>query len=166
MRLKPCRNDWAIGVGAWVRQHQAWVAFLSGDTDLAEKRLFTSAQEFDLLGDRAGRGWAGGLLAYVRFYQGRFDEAEALANAVRQESVALGHAWAPAMMDSLVSSIRLWSTRFGEAEELSRKALHAFRQLGDRFGAVLTTATADAGPGGARSVAGGRARNRRGPRDE
>jgi tetratricopeptide (TPR) repeat protein len=41
------------------------------------------------------------------------------------------------MMDSLVASIRLWSTRFGEAEELSRKALHAFRQLGDRFGAVL-----------------------------
>ncbi len=121
---------------AWVRQHQAWVAFLSGDTELAERRLLTAAQEFDLLGDGAGQGWASGLLAYVRFYQGRFEEAEALAAKVRAESAALGDPWAPAMMDSLVASIRLWSTRFVEAEELSRKALQAFRQLGDRFGTV------------------------------
>ena len=121
---------------AWVRQHQAWVAFLSGDTELAERRLLTAAQEFDLLGDGAGQGWASGLLAYVRFYQGRFEEAEALAAKVRTESAALGDPWAPAMMDSLVAAIRLWSTRFVEAEELSRKALQAFRQLGDRFGTV------------------------------
>jgi class 3 adenylate cyclase/tetratricopeptide (TPR) repeat protein len=121
---------------AWVRQHQAWVAFLSGDSELAERRLLTAAQEFDLLGDGAGRGWASGLLAYVRFYQGRFDEAEALATKVRTEAVALGDPWAPAMMDSLVASIRLWTTRFSEAEELSRRALHAFRELGDRFGTV------------------------------
>jgi class 3 adenylate cyclase len=62
---------------AWVRQHQAWVAFLSGDAELAESRLLTAAQEFDLLGDRFGHGWAAGLLAYVRFYQRRFEEAEA-----------------------------------------------------------------------------------------
>ncbi len=121
---------------AWVRQHQAWVAFLSGDTELAERRLLTAAQEFDLLGDGAGLGWASGLLAYVRFYQGRFEEAEALATKVRTESAALGDPWAPAMMDSLVASIRLWTTRFSEAEELSRRALHAFRQIGDRFGTV------------------------------
>ncbi len=121
---------------AWVRQHQAWVAFLSGDTDLAERRLLTAAQEFDLLGDGAGLSWASGLLAYVRFYQGRFEEAEALATQVRTESAALGDPWAPAMMDSLVASIRLWTTRFSEAEELSRKALHAFRQIGDRFGTI------------------------------
>ena len=121
---------------AWVRQHQAWVAFLSGDTDLAERRLLTAAQEFDLLDDGAGQAWASGLLAYVRFFQGRFDEAEALATKVRAESAALGDLWAPAMMDSLVASIRLWTTRFVEAEELSRKALTAFRQLGDRFGTV------------------------------
>jgi len=121
---------------AWVRQHQAWVAFLSGDTELAERRLLTAAQEFDLLGDGAGRGWASGLLAYVRYYQGRFDEAEALATKVRAESAALGDPWAPAMMDSLVAAIRLWTTRFSEAEELSRRALHAFRELGDRFGTV------------------------------
>ncbi|HSL73721.1 MAG TPA: adenylate/guanylate cyclase domain-containing protein [Ilumatobacteraceae bacterium] len=121
---------------AWVRQHQAWVAFLSGDTELAERRLLTAAQEFDLLGDAAGQGWASGLLAYVRFYQGRFEEAEALAVKVRAETAALGDLWAPAMMDSLVASIRLWTARFAEADELSRKALMAFRQLGDRFGTV------------------------------
>ena len=121
---------------AWVRQHQAWVAFLSGDTELAERRLLTAAQEFDLLDDGAGQAWATGLLAFVRFFQGRFDEAEALASKVRVESAALGDLWAPAMMDSLVASIRLWTTRFAEAEELSRKALAAFRELGDRFGIV------------------------------
>ncbi|HSP30153.1 MAG TPA: AAA family ATPase, partial [Ilumatobacteraceae bacterium] len=121
---------------AWVRQHQAWVAFLSGDADLAETRLLTAAQEFDLLGDRFGRGWAAGLLAYVRFYQRRFEEAEALAVEVRRDSMELGDPWAPAMMDSLVAAIRLWSSEFVEAEELSRRALTSFRQLGDKFGVV------------------------------
>ncbi len=121
---------------AWVRQHQAWVAFLSGDADLAESRLLTAAQEFDLLGDRFGHSWATGLLAYVRFYQRRFEEAEALAVEVRRDSLELGDPWAPAMMDSLIASIRLWSSRFVEAEELSRRALSSFRQLGDKFGVV------------------------------
>jgi class 3 adenylate cyclase/tetratricopeptide (TPR) repeat protein len=121
---------------AWVRQHQAWVAFLSGDAELAEMRLLTAAQEFDLLGDRFGRGWAAGLLAYVRFYQRRFEEAEALAVEVRRDSMELGDPWAPAMMDSLIAAIRLWSSRFVEAEELSRRALTSFRQLGDKFGVV------------------------------
>ena len=121
---------------AWVRQHQAWVAFLSGDADLAETRLLTAAQEFDLLGDRFGRGWAMGLLAYVRFYQRRFEEAEALAVEVRRDSLELGDPWAPAMMDSLIAGIRLWSSEFVEADELSRRALTSFRQLGDKFGVV------------------------------
>jgi class 3 adenylate cyclase/tetratricopeptide (TPR) repeat protein len=121
---------------AWVRQHQAWVAFLSGDAELAESRLLTAAQEFDLLGDRFGRGWAAGLLAYVRFYQRRFEEAEALAVEVRRDAAELGDPWAPAMMDSLIASIRLWSSRFVEAEEMSRRALSSFRQLGDKFGIV------------------------------
>ncbi|MGB0114717.1 MAG: hypothetical protein WBP59_15975, partial [Ilumatobacteraceae bacterium] len=121
---------------AWVRQHQAWSAFLSGDTELAETRLMAAAEEFDLLGDRAGRGWALGLLAYVRFFQRRFEESEELAVKVRAESVELGDRWAPAMMDSLIASIRLWTTRFSEAEELSRKALTGFRELNDRFGVV------------------------------
>jgi tetratricopeptide (TPR) repeat protein len=125
---------------AWVRQHQAWVAFLSGDAALAETRLLTAAQEFDLLGDRFGRGWAAGLLAYVRFYQRRFQEAEALAVEVRQDAVELGDPWAPAMMDSLIASIHLWSSRFVEAEELSRRALTSFRQLGDKFGVVQALA--------------------------
>jgi class 3 adenylate cyclase/tetratricopeptide (TPR) repeat protein len=121
---------------AWVRQHQAWVAFLSGDGDLAESRLLTAAQEFDLLGDRFGRGWAAGLLAYVRFYQRRFEEAEALAVEVRRDAAELGDPWAPAMMDSLIAAIRLWSSQFVEAEEMSRRALTSFRQLGDKFGIV------------------------------
>jgi class 3 adenylate cyclase/tetratricopeptide (TPR) repeat protein len=121
---------------AWVRQHQAWVAFLSGDAELAESRLLTAAQEFDLLGDRFGHGWATGLLAYVRFYQRRFEEAEALAVEVRRDSMELGDPWAPAMMDSLIAAIRLWTSRFVEAEELSRRALTSFRQLGDKFGVV------------------------------
>jgi len=125
---------------AWVRQHQAWVAFLSGDAELAESRLLTAAQEFDLLGDRFGRGWATGLLAYVRFYQRRFEEAEALAVEVRRNATELGDPWAPAMMDSLIASIRLWSSRFVEAEELSRRALSSFREIGDKFGTVQALA--------------------------
>jgi len=121
---------------AWVRQHQAWVAFLSGDAALAESRLLTAAQEFDLLGDRFGRGWAAGLLAYVRFFQRRFEEAEELAVEVRRDALELGDPWAPAMMDSLIAAIRLWSSEFVEAEELSRRALTSFRELGDKFGVV------------------------------
>ena len=121
---------------AWVRQHQAWVAFLSGDPHLAEKRLHLAADEFRELGDRFGQGWAYGLLAYVRFNERRFVEAEELAMRVRSDALELGDQWAPAMMDSLIASIRLWTSRFAESEELSRRALAGFRELGDRFGVV------------------------------
>ena len=125
---------------AWIRQHQAWVAFLSGDTDLAEERLTVSTGMFDELGDRTGAGWALGLLAYVRFFERRFSDAEELATAVRSDAVELGELWAPAMMDSLMASIRLWTGRFSEAEELSRRALAGFRELNDRFGIVQALA--------------------------
>ncbi len=77
---------------AWVRQHQAWVAFLSGDTALAETRLMlTAAQEFDLLGDRfrprVGRRFARVSCASS---SGRFDEAEALGRRGPRDSVELG----------------------------------------------------------------------------
>ncbi len=121
---------------AWVRQHQAWVAFLAGDVELAEQRLMLASAEFSDLGDRSGSNWATGLLAYVRFYSLRFGEAEALAHAVRSEAVELGERWSPAMMDSLLASIRLWSGNFAEAERLSRRALQEFRELDDEFGMV------------------------------
>jgi class 3 adenylate cyclase/tetratricopeptide (TPR) repeat protein len=121
---------------AWVRQHQAWVAFLSGDSHLAEIRLHLAADEFEELGDRVGRGWAFGLLAYVRFNERRFIEAEEIAMRVRADALELGDQWAPAMMDSLIASIRLWTSRFAESEELSRRALVGFRELGDQFGVV------------------------------
>ena len=125
---------------AWIRQHQAWVAFLSGDNELAEERLAVSSGLFDDLGDRSGAGWALGLLAYVRFFERRFTDAEELATSVRRDAVELGELWAPAMMDSLMASIRLWSGRFSDAEELSRRALNGFRELNDRFGIVQALA--------------------------
>ena len=125
---------------AWVRQHQAWVAFLSGDTELAEERLTVASGLFDDLGDRSGAGWAMGLLAYVRFFERRFAEAEELASTVRGDAAELGELWAPAMMDSLMASIRLWTGRFSDAEELSRRALSGFRELNDRFGIVQALA--------------------------
>ncbi|WP_158412373.1 ATP-binding protein [Ilumatobacter nonamiensis] len=125
---------------AWIRQHQAWVAFLSGDTDLADERLAVASGLFDDLGDRSGSSWALGLLAYVRFFERRFADAESLATTVRREALEVGELWAPAMMDSLMASIRLWSGRFSEAEELSRRALVGFRQLNDRFGTVQALA--------------------------
>ncbi len=121
---------------AWVRQHQAWVAFLSGELELAEKRLLLASGEFADLGDRSGSNWATGLLAYIRFFTFRFDEAEVLAHAVRSEAVELGERWSPAMMDSLLASIRLWTGNFVDAELLSRRALVEFRSLDDKFGVV------------------------------
>jgi tetratricopeptide (TPR) repeat protein len=121
---------------AWVRQHQAWVAFLSGDNELAEKRLLLALHEFSELGDRSGSTWATGLLAFLRFFEFRFEEAEALAVAMRAESTELGERWGPAMMDSLLASIKLWTGNFVEAEELSRKSITEFRALDDRFGLV------------------------------
>ena len=130
MRLGDARGQ------AWVRQHQAWVAFLSGDVDLAEKRLLLASNGFSELGDRSGSNWASGMLAFLRFFEARFDDAEALAVAVRREASELGERWSPAMMDTLLASIRLWTGRFREAEELSRRALTEFRALDDRFGLV------------------------------
>ena len=121
---------------AWVRQHQAWVAFLSGELELAEKRLLLASGEFSDLGDRSGSNWATGLLAYIRFFTMRFDEAEALAHAVRAEGVELGERWSPAMMDSLLASIRLWTGNFVDAERFSRRAMTEFRSLDDKFGLV------------------------------
>ena len=121
---------------AWVRQHQAWVAFLSGELELAEKRLLLASGEFADLGDRSGSNWATGLLAYIRFFARSFDEAEVLANAVRAEGVELGERWSPAMMDSLLASIRLWSGNLADAERFSRRALSEFRALDDRFGMI------------------------------
>jgi len=121
---------------AWVRQHQAWVAFLSGDLELAERRLLLASGEFAELGDRSGSNWATGLLAYVRFMTLRFQEAETLAQAVRAEAVELGERWSPAMMDSLLASIRLWSGNFVDAERYSTRALREFRELDDKFGLV------------------------------
>ena len=125
---------------AWVRQHQAWVAFLAGDTKLAETRLLLSSAEFEELGDRFGRNWAHGLLAWVRFQQRQFAEAETLALQVRADALELGDRWGPAMMDSLLASIRLWTSQFAASEELSRRALAGFRDLGDRFGMVQALA--------------------------
>lgn len=121
---------------AWVRQHQAWVAFLSGDLELAEERLLHAAGEFGDLGDRSGSNWAAGLLAYIRFFSLRFDEAEVLARSVQAEGIELGERWSPAMMDSLLASIRLWTGDFVEAERLSRRALAEFRALDDKFGVI------------------------------
>jgi tetratricopeptide (TPR) repeat protein len=125
---------------AWVRQHQAWVAFLSGDTALARERLEVANDVFEELGDESGSSWALGLLAYVYFMERDLDQATELATRVRSMSHDGGEAWAPAMMDSLLASIRLWSGDFAEADELSRRALISFREMGDRFGVVQALA--------------------------
>jgi class 3 adenylate cyclase/tetratricopeptide (TPR) repeat protein len=125
---------------AWVRQHQAWVAFLSGDADLAEERLVLAAADFDDLEDRDGAAWVRGLLAYVRYFQRRFDEAEEIAVSVREEARRSGDRWAESMMDSLLAGLRLWSGQFAEAEQISRRAVAGFRSISDRFGLVMALA--------------------------
>ena len=132
----------------------------------AETRLLTSAQEFDLLGDGAGLGWAGGLLAYVRFYQGRFDEAEALAKAVRhgvggtRRRVGAGDDGFAGLVDpALDHAIR-------RGRGAVTQGVDAFRQLGDRFGAVLAMGPRMRALVALGSVAGGRARHGGGPGDE
>ena len=121
---------------AWVREHQAWVSFLSGDLADAFDRVESAAALFAELGDQAGELWAGALRAYLHFFERRFDEAEQLAVDVRTRSIELGERWAPAMMDSLIATLRLWTGRFSEAEELARRALGEFRDIGDRFGVL------------------------------
>jgi tetratricopeptide (TPR) repeat protein len=117
---------------AWVRQHQAWVAFLSGDPELAEERLAVAAAEFEELEDQDGAAWVRGLLAYVRYFQRRFDEAEEIAIEVREEARRHGDRWAESMMDSLLAGLRLWSGQFAEAEQISRRAVAGFRSISGR----------------------------------
>ena len=122
---------------AWVRQHQAWVAFLSGDGELAEQRLLLAAKGFTDIGDRSGANWATGLLAFLRFYEFRFDEAERLAVAVRSEANELGERWGPAMMDTLGGLHPALDRGLQRGRRaVTRRALHGFRELDDRFGMV------------------------------
>ena len=125
---------------AWVRQHQAWVAFLSGDTVSARERLEVANEVFEELDDQAGISWALGLLAYVHFMERDLESAEELAVRVRDMSRDGGENWAPAMMNSLLASIKLWRGDFAGAEEKSRRSLHAFREMSDRFGIVQALA--------------------------
>jgi hypothetical protein len=100
---------------AYVEQHRAWAAFMSGDLDLADASLHHAADTLARLGDRNGVGWARGLLAFVRFFQRRFAEAEELAVSVGAEANGRGDDWAAAMMQTLIADLRLWQGKLEEA---------------------------------------------------
>lgn len=125
---------------AYVEQHRAWLAFLSGDLQLADDRLHRAADTLNRLGDRNGVGWAFGLLAFVRFFQRRFDEAEDLAVIVRAEAFDRGDDWAAAMMLTLLADLKLWRGDLEKAASLAEQARQRFRRLGDKFGLVQALA--------------------------
>ena len=121
---------------AYVEQHRAWAAFLSGDLDLADTSLHHAADTLTRLGDRNGVGWALGLLAFVRFFQRRFAEAEELAVVVGKEANDRGDDWAAAMMQTLIADLRLWQGKLEEALSNAEQARNRFRRLGDKLGLI------------------------------
>jgi hypothetical protein len=110
---------------AWVRQHQAWVAFLSGDTDLAERRLLTAAQEFDLLGDGSDGLGVRDCSPTCASTKGGSTRPRRWRSRCERESAALGDPLGTGDDGFARRVDPLWTTRFVEAEELSRKALAA-----------------------------------------
>ena len=93
---------------AWALQNLAWISFVQGHSEEAERRLDASATAFGELGDWGGMSWALGLLAWVRFSQGRLEEAAALAERILQEATELGNRWAAAIMRVLLANVSLW----------------------------------------------------------
>jgi class 3 adenylate cyclase/tetratricopeptide (TPR) repeat protein len=121
---------------AYVEQHRAWAAFMSGDLERADVSLHHAADTLARLGDRNGVGWALGLLAFVRFFQRRFDDAEELATVVGAEAGARGDDWAAAMMQTLIADLRLWQGKLDEALTNAEQARNRFRRLGDKLGLI------------------------------
>ena len=135
---------------AWALQNLAWISFLTGQVDEAERRLHDSVATFSEIGDTGGMAWALGLFAYVRFQQGRIDEAEALGSQVLAEARTRGDRWAAGMMLVLLASVRLWTGRTHEAIDLAIRARESFDAIHDPFGlmqagAVLGRALAMSG---------------------
>jgi class 3 adenylate cyclase/tetratricopeptide (TPR) repeat protein len=125
---------------AWIEQHRAWIAFLSGDMQAAHDRLHHAADALERLGDRNGVGWAFGLLAFVEFFNRNFTQAEALARSVAGEAIERGDDWAAGMMQTLLADLRLWSGDLEEALGYAERARSTFRKLNDKFGLVQSLA--------------------------
>ncbi len=127
---------------AWALQNLAWIAFVRGDSDEAERRLDASASAFGELGDWGGLSWALGLLAWVRFTQGRLDEATLLAERILQEATELGNRWAGAIMKVLLANVTYWRGNPGQAITYSTQARAVFQTLGDAWGELQSLAPA------------------------
>jgi hypothetical protein len=121
---------------AYVEQHRAWAAFMSGDLDLADASLHHAADTLARLGDRNGVGWARGLLAFVRFFQRRFAEAEELAVSVGAEANGRGDDWAAAMMQTLIADLRCGRASSTRRSRNAEQARNRFRRLGDKLGLI------------------------------
>jgi tetratricopeptide (TPR) repeat protein len=119
---------------AYIEQHRAWIAFLSGDLAAAREKLTRAAETHERLGDRNGVGWAFGLLAFVEFFEGRFQQAEELAAIVGTEAEQRGDMWAAGMMDTLLADLRLWQGKLEDAATFADKARQRFKRLNDKFG--------------------------------
>lgn len=125
---------------AWADQHLAWLAFVAGDPNEADRRIDAALATFRDLGDSGGRQWGMGLRAWVRFQQGRFAEALTIADAVLAEGEHLGDQWALAMMLLLKSDLSLWGGHAHQAVEMADRARTVFAGIEDSFGQALSLA--------------------------
>jgi len=121
---------------AWIEQHRALAAFLSGDLEAARVRLTSVLQQMSALGDRNGVGWASGLLAFVAFYNRDFAEAARLAQHVGEGASERGDDWAEAMMLTLQAHLAVWRGDLEGGLDKAERARQRFRRLGDTLGIV------------------------------
>lgn len=121
---------------AWIEQHRALAAFLSGDLDAAERRLDGVVETMEALGDHNGADWARGLLAFVAFFRRDFAGASALARQVGEAASARGDEWAETMMLTLDAHLDLWTGQLARAQQRAEIARQRFRRLGDPMGIV------------------------------
>jgi hypothetical protein len=115
-------------------QNLAWIAFVTGRADDADRHAQAAVDIFSDLVDGRGMAWSLGLLSWVRFQQRRVTEATALGEQVLAEARSRNDPWATAMMTLLLASIRLWTGRTTEGVELAAEARRTFQTIGDPYG--------------------------------
>ncbi|MFY1686768.1 ATP-binding protein [Plantactinospora sp. WMMB782] len=125
-----CADEWAE---AQVTELRGFTAWLAGDLDRADARLWASLRRHERLGDRLAAASALTNLGAVALYRGDIDRASALLDVALRRYSATGFPEGVGWAHNLRGLVELRGGRTGRAGRHLRLSLAAHRQVGDRW---------------------------------